>query len=198
MIMCSKITTQNFPPVPDQSITVSETHPLRSFALTHFLWNRRIPLIVAQQFCREAIYYVGEKAFYAVAFPNDAGGYTLLNRYHEITAGPQAPTLLTWGNPQLAVFNHFLDLLTLVAHLPAYTRLPDFLVLPDAGQTEYIPKHYAHLHLFLRNDPKGQLGAQIAARTTNRLIDHRALNRGYASLNDWACHIGQRPPDHPG
>jgi hypothetical protein len=195
--MCREIKTKYPEPVLDQTISISETHPLRSFALTHFLWNRRIPLSVAQQYCQEANYYVGEKAYYAVAFPNDAGGYTLLNRYHELAAGPQAPTLLTWGNPQLAVFNHFLDLLTLVAHLPAYNRQPDFLVLPDPEQTEFIPRHFAHLHLFLRNDPKGRLGARIAARTTTRLTNHHALYRGYLSLNDWACHIGQRPPDHP-
>lgn len=176
-------------------INILQTHPIQSFALTHYLWERRISLHVARQYCTEAQYTIGEKTFYALGFRNDAGGYHLANRYHEYTAGPQYLTLTPTGSPDIAAFSHPLSLLTLVSLLQyAGQAVPDLLVIPDIAFLDAalpILSSHRRIHLFPDNNATGR---QLLLSLTSFpcQIDHSPLYHGYKNLNQWACQIGKR------
>jgi Toprim-like len=183
------------PDEPEKTITILDTRPLTSFYLTRYLWERRIPLDVAQRYCREVQYTFGPKPYYAIGFPNDAGGYELRNRYHKYSSRPKGPTHLRHGSPHLAVFEGFFDMLTFVTFIALpEAQHPDLLVLNSTAFFESalpLMDPYRRKHLFLDNDPTGDKYSLIARDPHAGFIDHRALYKGYKDLNAWACHIGK-------
>lgn len=180
-----------------------EVLPLRSFWLTYWLWQHRIPENVARTYCREVHYKTGEKEFAAIGFPNDAGGWLIRNRYHQSSIGPAGPAHLAHGSQRLAVFTDFVDLLTLVRLLASSNNpLPDLLLLAPSdgvGQLRAIENIYSSVHLWLANDGPGNRLTEAVLRHRRLchghhppFLDHRRLYAGYKNLNDWACHFGKR------
>ncbi|MDD2245550.1 MAG: CHC2 zinc finger domain-containing protein [Proteiniphilum sp.] len=55
--------------------------PLAHPALIQLLHKRKIPTDLAQSYCKEAHYTLSGKYYFAIAFPNDKGGYETLNPY---------------------------------------------------------------------------------------------------------------------
>jgi hypothetical protein len=182
-----------------RKLEVVRTYALRSEYLIRYLWERRIPILVARKFCSEAEYTFDQKTFYyAVAFPSDAGGFNLRNKYHKYSSSPKSPTYFCNGSKDLAVFEGFFDMLTFVALLncPHY-HLPDLLVLNGASFFSafvWLMDTYDTKHLFLDNDPTGDILTQAALARKNGYVDHRLLYRGYRDLNLWACRVGTACP----
>lgn len=184
-------------------LTVLNTFPIRSYHLLRYLWERRIPIGVAQKYCVEAQYTFGPKAYYAVGFPCDAGGYELRNRYHKYSTSPKSPTLISRQSKDLAIFEGFFNMLTYITFSDLPDKdLPDLLVLNSAPFFEsYTPlmDSYRQKHLFLDNDPTGDKYTKMALDKRCGYIDHRPLYKAYNDLNQWACSIGTAtPPPLPG
>ena len=55
--------------------------PLNHPALIEMLKKRKTPMDLARKYCKEAHYTLKGKAYFAVAFPNDKGGFETLNPY---------------------------------------------------------------------------------------------------------------------
>jgi hypothetical protein len=177
------------------AIQILQTQPIQSFALTHYLWERRIPLHVAQRYCVEAQYIIGEKTYYALGIRNDAGGYHLANRYHEYTAGPQTLTFISSRSPDIAIFTHPLSLLTL-ASLLYYSdqALPDLIIIPDPAfldSAQTVLSTHRKKHLFPDLNTTGQ---QISKSLSSLpyCIDHSPLYRAYKTLHHFSCQFGKR------
>jgi hypothetical protein len=180
-------------------LEVSRTYALRSEYLLRYLWERRIPILVARKFCREAEYTFDHQTFYyAIAFPSDAGGYNLRNKYHKYS--PKSPTYFCNGSKNIAVFEGFFDMMTFVGLLncPDH-QLPDLLVLNGTGFFHafvWLMDTYDTKHIFLDNDPTGDALTQSALARKNGYLDHRPLYQGYRDLNLWACQVGTALPVH--
>jgi hypothetical protein len=177
----------------EQKIQILETYPLRSFYLERYLWERRIPLDVARQYCVEAQYTFGPKPYYAIGFKTDAGGYELRNKFHKYSSSPKSPTLISHGAKDIAVFEGFFDMLTFVSHINTTAKdLPDLLVLNSTSFFEsHIPimDSYRHKHLFLDNDATGDKYTGMVVGKAG-YTDHRDLYGGHTDLNQWATHFG--------
>ena len=189
----SAITNTSNPP----AIAIERTHPIRSTYLENFLWERRIPLNVAHEYCVEAWYSRGNNVYASLAFRTDGGGFELFDRYHEYRVPPCGPTHIRHQSKSLAVFRNVLDLLTYVSFMsvPA-SRITDLLVLnapiafPVVHETMAA---YREQHLFLPNDAAGILFSTQAIRTLPECQDHRSMYLGYANLNAWICNLGTAP-----
>lgn len=201
------------PPVPQSNcledanstpqITIEQTYPIRAVYLERYLWDRRIPLNVAHLFLVEAWYRRDDNTFHALAFPNNAGGFELFDRYRHLRARPSGPTLIHHQSQDIAIFREVFDLLTFAALFTGPVRnFPDFLVLNASIQFHAIQQiiaGYRHKHLFLPNDETGIAFTDQALHTLQNCHDHRSLYSGYPRLNDWICHIGTAPiPIFPG
>ena len=171
-------------PVPE----LIEIYPLRSIWLDYWLWQHRIPQIVARKYCREVHYKTGEKEFAAIGFQNDAGGWLIRNRYHRLAIGTKGPTHLANGSQHLAVFTDFVDLLTLVSLLGLTNpQLPDLLLLdPTEGvwSLREVEPIYRRVHLFCQYNGDGNRLTAAALRHHPPCIDQRRLFAGYKNLND--------------
>jgi len=190
VLQSAAVAIKNTPP----AITIERTHPIRSTYLENFLWERRIPLDVAREYCIEAWYSRGNKTYAALALPNDDGGFELFDRYQMNRIPPSGPTYIRHGSISLAVFRYAPDLLTYVSliSVPA-SRISDLLVLngPVAFPVvQAILAGYRESHLFLPNDAAGILFSKQAIRALPQCQDHRGMYAGYPCLNDWVCHPG--------
>ena len=178
-------------------VTLQQTHPVRSSYLERFLWERRIPLHVARQYCLEAWYNRKNQLYHALAFCNDTGGWELFDSNRHYRVAPCGPRLISHQSVSVAIFRHVLDQLTYVALFggPDH-QLPDLLVLnapiPFPAVHEII-QTYHHIHLFLPNDATGTAFSIQAARSLKNCHDHQPLYRGYPTLNDWICRVGTAP-----
>lgn len=175
-------------------VTIDQTHPIRSSYLERYLWERRIPLHVARLYCLEAWYSRGNNHYHALAFRSDAGGFELFDRNRHYRIPPCGPTHIRNQSQSVAIFRHVFDLLTYVALFAGPIRqLPDLLVLNGPvtfPAVQEIISPYQYKHLFLPNDAAGIAFSTLAVRVLQDCHDHRSLYFGYASLNDWICHIG--------
>jgi hypothetical protein len=186
-------------PMPDiaaeQTIQILHTYPIRSFYLLRYLWERHIPVEVAQQYCVEVQYTFGPKPYYAIGFRCDAGGYELRNKYHKYSTRSKGPTLISHNAKDLAIFEGFFDLLTFVSYINTPTAdLPDLLVLNSLSFFDSslpVMETYQHKHLFLDNDPTGDVFTQKALGKGSGFLDQRSLYKGYNDLNQWVCNFGK-------
>ena len=55
-------------------IKILTVRPITSFPLLNYLEKRRISRKTADQFCSEITYQLNDKKYYAIGFPNNAGG----------------------------------------------------------------------------------------------------------------------------
>ena len=175
-------------------VTLQQTHPIRSAYLERFLWERRIPLPVAQEYCLEAWYYRKEKLYHALAFRNEAGGWELFDSNRHYRVAPCGPTLISHQSTSVAIFRHVSDQLTYIALFSGPThQLPDLLILNAPvlfPAVEATIQSYRQIHLFLPNDATGIAFSIQAAQSGKDCHDHRSLYRGYPTLNDWICRVG--------
>lgn len=198
-------------PTPDteaeQKIQVLQTAPIHSFYLIQYLWERRIPLDVAQKYCVEVQYTFGPRPYYALGFPSDAGGYELRNKFHKYSIPPKSHTLITPtkqdtpANDQpieareIAVFEGFFDMLTFITFINIpMDQLPDLLVLNSVTLFKNVlplMEPYPRKHLFLDNDKTGDKYTEIGLAMKAGYIDHRSLYKGYNDLNEWVCNFGK-------
>jgi hypothetical protein len=81
------------------------------------LQQRRIPLEVAECYCKEVKYELNNREYFAIGFKNDAGGYEIRNSYFKGSSSPKEITTCNNGAKEAAVFEGFTDLLSFLATL---------------------------------------------------------------------------------
>lgn len=65
----------------EPAIQITGVAPICNPALTDYLREREINIDIAKLHCKEINYSVNGKPYYAIGFPNDAGGYELRSKY---------------------------------------------------------------------------------------------------------------------
>ena len=86
---------------------------LAAMPLLSYLSKRGIDLDIARQECREAHYTCHGKSYYAIAFPNGAGGYEIRNPYYKGCISPKAVSLISQGQTDsICLFEGFMDYLS--------------------------------------------------------------------------------------
>lgn len=183
---------------PEPSIVIETIRGLQSFPLLNYLRSRRIHEAVAQKYCREAIYKIGEKEYYAISFANDAGGYELRNKYFKGGSKPKAPTYISNGAAILCVFEGFFDFLSFQTIARSFsTPALDFLVLNGVAfmeQCRPMIESHASILLYLDYGSGGNKATNLALSWHNGCQDQRSLYKGYKDLNEWHCQIGKGGP----
>lgn len=189
----------------DKKLVILNTMTIRSGHLIHYLQQRRIQLSVAQKYCWEVRYKFETdqkssgldkgREYYGIGFPCDAGGYEIRNKFHKYSSSPKSPTFLANGSAEIAVFEGYFNMLTLVNYLGTpECKLPDLLVLNSLAFFEsymYLIEAYPHKYLFLDNDAAGDKATAMALAKRVGYRDVRGLYAGYKDLNQWACEIGK-------
>lgn len=94
------------------ALRILSDDPLRHPALIGYLVSRGIVPSVAAAFCREVRYEVNGRAFFAVGFRNDAGGWELRSERFKGGSSPKHITTLDNGSDMAMAFEGFIDFLS--------------------------------------------------------------------------------------
>jgi len=178
----------------DRKIEIVRTHPLQTFYLQRYLWERRIAPDVSQKHCVEAHYRIGDREYYAIGFRCDAGGYELRNKFFKGSSAPKSPTFIDNGSDAVVLLEGFFELLTFETffHFPG-NSLPNFHILNSTSffeQSITLLKRHSIVYGFLNNDPTGDYCTARATEEIPQYKDCRMLFKGYKDLNNWVCSIG--------
>lgn len=167
-----------------------EIVPLLRSPLTEYLEERGIPYGIASRYCCRLNYGVRGKRYFAIGFPNLAGGYELRNRFFKGCIPPKDVSLIrTEDTPAdvCCVFEGFMDFLSAVTL--GVTGNADSLVLNSVANVEKAMKHldgYGQIDCFLDCDEAGGRALEtLRTRYGNRICDRSALYNGCKDLNEF-------------
>jgi hypothetical protein len=177
----------------NKTIEIISEQELKSFALLEYLRQRCIPVDLAQNYCKEVRYKVGEKIYYGIGFKNNSGGYEIRNPFFKSSSSPKDMTTIQNGGDRIAVFEGFFDFLSyLVLPKTDHTSKPDFLILNSLAffeKARAVMESYPAVRLYLDKDTAGQKFSKDALATSNQYIDESNLYRDHQDLNNYLCSV---------
>lgn len=167
-----------------------EVSPLHYSVLTGYLAKRGIPEEVALRYCRQLDYTVHGKRYFAVGFPNMAGGYELRNRFFKGCIPPKDVSLVKAEDTPADVchvFEGFMDFLSAVTL--GTVKGGDCLVLNSVANVEKAMRHldeYRRIDCHLDRDEAGRRTLEVLQkRYGTRVNDCSALYNGCKDLNEF-------------
>lgn len=173
--------------------------PIRLSPLKDYLQDRRIPLEIANQFCKEVDFNLYDRKYTVIGFPNSAGGYELRSANFKGSSSPKDVTLIDKDFPkEIAVFEGFMDFLSYQAiHQPKLILLPkqqpDFLILNSIGFFEKMKlrlEQYTSVRLFLDRDNKGLEITKEAMALSRKYHDESLTYKNHKDLNEFLMNQG--------
>ena len=167
-----------------------EVIPLLRSPLTDYLAERGIPVIIASRHCCRLNYGVRGKRYFAVGFPNMAGGYEVRSRYFKGCIPPKSVSLVKANDipaDECLVFEGFMDFLSAVTL--GVTGNADCLVLNSIANVEKaagLLEGYGRIGCFLDRDEAGRRTlAALTMRYRERVSDRSSLHEGCKDLNEY-------------
>ena len=166
-----------------------EAVPLLRSPLTDYLAERGIPYAVASHHCFRLNYGVRGKRYFAVGFPNMAGGYEVRSRHFKGCIPPKDVSLVKLENTAAdvcSVFEGFMDFLS-AATLGLETG--DCLVLNSVANVEKAMRYldgYGCIDCYLDHDAAGRRTLKtLKGHYGERVYDRSALYDGCKDLNEY-------------
>ena len=162
-------------------------------AITKYLQTRKIPVRIADAFCKEVDFRLYNKIHTAIGFKNNTGGYELRNEYFKGSSSPKDLTLLT-VNPskKVLIFEGFFNFLSWQAMHQKNILLPklqpNFLVLNSLSffeKAKEIMEKYPSIHLYLDRDNSGMKITKEALSISNKYIDESYKYKNHKDLNEF-------------
>lgn len=173
---------------------LSERH-LSSLPLERYLSERKIPLAIANEYCKEVSYKLNDREYYSIGFKNDAGGYELRNQYYKASSAPKDIKTFSTGAKEIMVFEGFFDFLSFKAIQQKMGKVQaDYVILNSTSFFEkarpFMEQH-EHIRLYLDHDKTGQNFTRYAVSLSKKYKDESQLYKNYKDLNDWIVNIGK-------
>ncbi len=173
---------------------------LSSPALIAYLQERGINIGLAKRECRELQFMNADKPYFAIGFPNMAGGYEVRNRYFKGCVAPKDITHIRQQDGQRCMcylFEGFMDYLSFltirVRNNPQHPRLDtqDYVILnsvSNLAKAESLLETYTQIGCFLDNDTAGRSTCKkLKEKFGERMLDKSMYYREYKDLNDYLC-----------
>ncbi|MBN8789345.1 MAG: toprim domain-containing protein, partial [Terrimonas sp.] len=160
----------------------------------------RIPVDVADHYCREVRYECNGKVYYGIGFRNDLGGFEIRNPYFKASSSPKGITSFDNNADDVIVFEGFTDFLSFRAiHQQDHEDRFDFVVLNSVSFFEiarpFMEKHNA-IKLYLDRDATGQNCSRYALSLSAKYKDESSLYQNHKDFNDWVMNFGKADKKH--
>jgi DNA primase len=180
--------------ITEKKLNILQEFSISSFALLRYLEQRRIPVDIADQFCREVRYELNDKIYYGIGFKNDSGGYEIRNPYFKTSSSPKDITTIKNKAKEAVVFEGFFDFLSFIAiHKNQPATESNFVILNSVSFFEkarpFMEQHEI-IRLYLDRDTTGQNYSHYALSLSNKYKDESKLYEHYKDLNDLMMNIG--------
>lgn len=182
-----------------QQLEVRElTHP----ALLRYLQERGIDTDLARSECKELHFIHNGKPYFAIGFPNVAGGYEVRNRFFKGCIAPKDIShVRQQGEPRekCLVFEGMMDYLSYLT-----LRMKNCPTMPNLDGQDYIILNsvsnvskaidalhgYERIHCLLDNDEAGRNAyLELAREFDGHIRDFSDNYNGHKDLNDYLCGI---------
>ena len=186
---------------PEKQLQIVGDFALSSGTLLRYLQQRRIPVEIADRYCREVRYRLRGKIYYGIGFRNDLGGFEIRNPYFKAGSSPKGITIFDNGADEVIVFEGFMDFLSFRAvHKSDPEDRFDVVVLNSVSFFEtarpFMEKHKL-VRLYLDRDTTGQNCSRHALSLGTRYKDESNLYQNYKDFNDWIMHFGRPERNYP-
>lgn len=179
----------------EKKIHILQDCSISSFALLRYLGKRRIPIDIADQFCREVRYELNDKIYYGIGFKNDSGGFEIRNPYFKASSSPKDITTIKNEGKEAVVFEGFTDFLSFMAiHRNEAAVESDFVILNSTSFFEkarpFMEQHET-IRLYLDRDTTGQNYSRHALSLSKKYKDESSLYEHHKDFNDWVMNFGK-------
>jgi len=144
-------------------ITIDHVQEIKHPALKQYIAKRKVSLIFARKFLKEANYSLNGRKYFALAFVNDLGGYELRNdRFKGGNSPKYFTTIPGIDKSRINIFEGFMDFLSYCTH---QKQVPEFnsIVLNSLVFLEKIDtilRDAEEINLFMDNDTSGRTAAE--------------------------------------
>ena len=180
-----------------QHLEVKElSHP----ALFRYLQERGIDTALAKPECRELHFINNGKPYFAIGFPNVAGGYEVRNRFFKGCIAPKDIShIRQHGEPRekCLVFEGMTDYLSFLTlrmkNCPTMPNLDgqDYVILNSVANVSKaidVLHGYGRIHCLLDNDEAGRRAYwELEREFAGRIRDFSDNYKGHKDLNDYLC-----------
>ena len=184
-----------------QHLEVGElTHP----ALLRYLQERGINIALAKAQCKELHFTHNGKPYFAIGFPNVAGGFEVRNRFSKAVSHPKTTALFRQqgGGEKTALYarpNGPPSFLTWrrrnCSNLPDLDR-QDYVILNSTANVSKaidVLHGYGRIHCMLDNDEAGRKAyRELERKFAGRIRDFSDNYKGHKDLNDYLRGIRQK------
>jgi DNA primase len=179
----------------EKKLTILQEFSISSFALLRYLEQRRIPIDVGDQFCKEIRYELNDKIYYGIGFKNDSGGYEIRNPYFKTSSSPKDITTIKNKGKEAIVFEGFFDFLSFMTiHKNQVANESDFVILNSVSFFEkarpFMEQHES-IRLYLDRDTTGQNYSRYGLSLSKKYRDESNLYEHHKDFNDWMMNIGK-------
>lgn len=179
----------------EKQIKILGDFALSSSTLLRYLQQRRIPVDIADRYCREVRYELNRKVYYGIGFRNDLGGFEIRNPYFKASSSPKGISTFDNHTDEVIVFEGFMDFLSFRAiHKNDPEDRCDVVVLNSVSFFEaarsFMEKHKA-IRLYLDRDTTGQNCSRYALSISSQYKDESSLYQNHKDFNDWVMHFGK-------
>lgn len=173
-------------------IVMDTRQNIKLSALKEYLEYRRIPVEIANRFCKEVDFLLYDRKYTVIGFQNSAGGFELRSANFKGSSSPKGVTEFGQDlSKEIIVFEGFIDFLSYQAiHLARFIlspeQQPNFLILNSIGFLEKMkPKieQYPSIHLYLDRDKKGIEVTKDALALSNKYRDESFAYENFKDLN---------------
>ena len=177
-------------PAAVPALRILSDAPLRHPALVGYLASRGIVPSVAAAFCREVRYEVNGRAFFAVGFRNDAGGWELRSERFKGGSSPKHITTIDNHSDTVIAFEGFMDFLAYLSlKHPERLRIDAAVLNSVVNLPKAVPFLSRHpvIHTFFDNDEAGRKATADLIRLCPRseVIDQSHFYSGHKDVNDY-------------
>lgn len=175
------------PPHREPAIKIDKVCPLQNPALITYLSERSIRIEIAREYCREVHYSVAEKAYYAIGFRNDAGGWELRSRYFKGSTS-KAPTTKGGGHADCLVFEGFMDYLSFMTLKGQPHLVQDVVVLnsvTNLGRAKPFIASHEQVYTYLDNDDAGRKATAELKAVCRNLSDQSGYYHQHKDLTEY-------------
>ena len=195
------VTSERIPPAEAErkSSEITEVRDITNPYILNYLERRKIPVALAQQYCKEIIVRNHEKKmnFTLLGFPNNKGGYAMSSPHGYKSTDKAAPTTINNmgqfrtkpSSNHVAIFEGFFDFLSWQVMQSSKIPTCDIVVLNSVNNLgkaiAYIGQH-DRAYCFLDNDAAGKSSLQEVRNVmgSKDVVDMSDLYKEQKDLNE--------------
>lgn len=185
-----------FREIKNKGINIYKVQKLGSNpALTDYLSSRGIRLSIANRYCKEVYFNIGQKRFFGLGNQNQ-NGWAIRNKFWK-GCSAQGVSLYKNGHSQLAIFEGIFDLLSYLELEDGKDKAQDFMVLnslANLNRSSAIASCYKSVSLFLDNDESGKKASVKMINIINNCYDLSTRYSEYKDLNEYWMFIRNQKP----